>query len=194
MTFEILPIGDGHTALSEEDAEGLIPTYVSTRGELFEAEQRNIADVLLRAAPTVDRLLDDSYLRKLHRSMFDQVWRWAGTYRVRETNIGIDPKEISTAVRNLVDDARTWIDLSVDPDDVAVRFHHRLVSIHAFPNGNGRHGRIYADYLVQAIGSTPFTWGFHLGLETEQLRARYLRALRNADREDYDELLVFARS
>jgi Fic-DOC domain mobile mystery protein B len=194
MTFEILPIGDGHTALSEEDAEGLIPTYVSTRGELFEAEQRNIADALLRAAPTVDRLLDDSYLRKLHRSMFDQVWRWAGTYRVRETNIGIDPKEISTAVRNLVDDARTWIDLSVDPDDVAVRFHHRLVSIHAFPNGNGRHGRIYADYLVQANGSTPFTWGYHLGLETEQLRARYLRALRNADREDYDELLVFARS
>ena len=194
MTFEILPIGDGHTALSDEDAEGLIPTYVSTRGELFEAEQRNIADALLRVAPTIDRLLDDSYLRRLHKSMFDQVWRWAGTYRVRETNIGIDPKEISTAVRNLVDDARTWIDLSVDPDDVAVRFHHRLVSIHAFPNGNGRHGRIYADYLVQANGSTPFTWGYHLGLETEQLRARYLRALRNADREDYDELLVFARS
>lgn len=194
MTFEILPIGGGHTALSDEDAEGLIPTYVSTRGELFEAEQRNIADALLRVAPTIDRLLDDSYLRRLHKSMFDQVWRWAGTYRVRETNIGIDPKEISTAVRNLVDDARTWIDLSVDPDDVAVRFHHRLVSIHAFPNGNGRHGRIYADYLVQGIGSAPFTWGFNLGLETDQLRARYLRALRNADQKDYDELLVFARS
>jgi Fic-DOC domain mobile mystery protein B len=165
MTFEILPIGDGHTALSDEDAEGLIPTYVSTRGELFEAEQRNIADALLRVAPTIDRLLDDSYLRRLHKSMFDQVWRWAGTYRVRETNIGIDPKEISTAVRNLVDDARTWIDLSVDPDDVAVRFHHRLVSIHAFPNGNGRHGRIYADYLVQGIGDGSITCPVPQGIE-----------------------------
>ena len=171
-----------------------ISGIVVTRGELFEAEQRNIADALLRVAPTIDRLLDDSYLRKLHRSMFDQVWRWAGTYRVRETNIGIDPKEISTAVRNLVDDARTWIDSGEFPDDVAVRFHHRLVSIHAFPNGNGRHGRIYADCLAQAIGSTSFTWGYHLGMETEELRAWYLRALRIADRGNLEDLLLFARS
>jgi Fic-DOC domain mobile mystery protein B len=194
MTFDIFPIGDGHTALSEEDAEGLIPTYLSTRGELFEAEQWNIADALLRAEPALNHLLDDMYLRRLHRAMFDQVWKWAGTYRVRETNIGIDPKEISTAVRNLIEDARSWIDLSENPDDIAVRFHHRLVYIHAFPNGNGRHGRICADYLAQAVGSAPFTWGFHLGLETDQLRARYLRALQLADRGNYEELVAFARS
>jgi Fic-DOC domain mobile mystery protein B len=194
MTFEILPFGDGHTALNDDDAEGLIPAYMSTRGELFEAEQRNIAEALLQDVPTIDRLLDDSYLRNLHRSMFDRVWRWAGTYRIRETNIGIDPKHISTAIRNLVEDARMWVNFEENSDDVAVRFHHRLVSIHAFPNGNGRHGRIYADYLAQAIGRSPFTWGFHLGLSTEDLRARYLRALRNADNGNLDELLIFARS
>jgi len=194
MTFEILPIGDGHTEFSFEDAEGLIPSFISTRGELFEAEQRNIADALGGVAPTIDRLLDDSYLRSLHKSMFDEVWKWAGRYRVRETNIGIDPKDISTAVRNLVDDARTWIDSGDNPDDVGVRFHHRLVWIHAFPNGNGRHGRIYADYLAKAMGSTSFTWGFHLGLNTENLRAQYLGALRLADRGDLDDLLRFARS
>jgi Fic-DOC domain mobile mystery protein B len=194
MTFETLPIGDGHTALGDDDAEGLIPAYISTRGELFEAEQRNIAEALLRDAPLIDRLLDDSYVRILHKSMFDQVWRWAGTYRVRETNIGIDPRDISTAVRNLVEDSRVWIQYEENSDDIAIRFHHRLVSIHAFPNGNGRHGRIYADYLAQAIGGAPFTWGLHLGLNTEDLRARYLRALRNADSGDLDELLIFARS
>ncbi len=194
MTFEILPIGDGHTNLDAEDAEGLIPSFIATRGDLFEAEQRNIAEALSQPAPTIGRLLDDNYLRNLHRSMFDQVWQWAGTYRIRETNIGIDPKDISTAVRNLVDDVRTWIEFDHDPDEVAVRVHHRLVSIHAFPNGNGRHGRIYADYLARAMGSTSFTWGFNLDLDTENLRAHYLNALRTADRGNLDKLLVFARS
>ena len=195
MTFEILPIGDGHTALRDEDSEeGLIPSYISTRGELFEAEQRNIADALLRTAPTIDRLLDDRYLRGLHKSMFDHVWTWAGAYRIRETNIGIDPIDISTAVRNLVQDARSWVDSGEDPDQLAVRAHHRLVWIHAFPNGNGRHGRITADYLAQAVGGTAFSWGFNLGLATDDLRAQYLRALRIADRGDLDELVIFARS
>jgi Fic-DOC domain mobile mystery protein B len=194
MTFEILPIGDGHTELSAEDAEGLIPSFISTRGELFEAEQRNIANALGGVEPTIDHLLDDSYLRRLHRSMFSEVWQWAGKYRVRETNIGINPTDISTAVRNLVEDARKWTDFGDNPDDVGVRFHHRLVWIHAFPNGNGRHGRIYADYLSKAIGGTSFTWGFNLDLDTENLRARYLGALRLADLGNLDDLLRFARS
>ncbi len=194
MTFEILPIGDGHTELSADDIEGLIPSFISTRGELFEAEQRNIANALGRVNPTIDRLLDDDYLRSMHKSMFDEVWKWAGRHRVRETNIGIDPIEISTAVRNLVEDARTWIEAGNEADDVGVRFHHRLVWIHAFPNGNGRHGRIYADLLAKSLGSPSFTWGFHLGLDTENLRAQYLKALRLADRGDLDDLLRFARS
>jgi Fic-DOC domain mobile mystery protein B len=126
--------------------------------------------------------------------MFAEVWQWAGKYRVRETNIGIDPTDISTAVRNLIEDARTWIDFGDTPDVVGVRFHHRLVWIHAFPNGNGRHGRIFADYLSKAMGGKYFTWGYNLRLDTENLRVQYLSALRLADRGNLDDLLIFARS
>jgi Fic-DOC domain mobile mystery protein B len=195
MTGGLLPVGDGHTALSEEDREGLIPSYISTRGELFEAEQRNIAEATLRRPPTVQELLDDAYLRRLHRAMFHQVWRWAGRYRRRETNIGIDPIEIAVAVRATVDDAKAWIDFGTyDVDEVAVRFHHRLVQIHPFPNGNGRHGRIAADYLIAGLGQHRLTWGATLDVDTDELRRAYRAALVRADRGEIDELVAFARS
>jgi len=127
--------------------------------------------------------------------MFEDVWVWAGTYRSLETNIGIDPLRIPVAVRSLVGNAKTWVDSTVyDSDEIAVRFHHQLVFIHPFPNGNGRHGRIAADYLVSALGSAPFTWGRDLDAETQQLRERYRHALVQADRGDIGELLTFARS
>jgi Fic-DOC domain mobile mystery protein B len=192
----LLPVGDGHTALSEEDREGLIPTYIATLGDLFAAEEANIARALLRRRPpSIDQILDDKYLRNLHRSMFEDVWVWAGSYRRLETNIGIDPSRIPVAVRSLVDDAKTWVDSAVyDSDEIAVRFHHQLVFIHPFPNGNGRHGRIAADYLVSALGSVPFTWGRHLDADSQQLRDTYRHALVHADRGDLGELLNFART
>jgi len=195
MTDPLAPLGDGHTELSDEDRLGLIPPYLSTRAELFDAEQRNIAGALLRRAPTVAQLLDDAYLRRLHRAMFGQVWAWAGTYRLRETNLGIDPRHVPGAVRDLVEDTRTWVATGTyEPDEIAVRFHHRLVAIHPFPNGNGRHGRIAAEYLVMGLGRELFTWGANLAVDTPQLRASYQRALRRADAGDITELLTFARS
>ena len=195
MIDPLVPLGDGHTELSEQDRLGLIPTYIATRGELFDAEQRNIAQALLRRPPSIAALLDDAYLRRLHRAMFHQVWEWAGQYRIRETNIGIAFEQISSEIRNLVNDTRTWVDYSTyEQDEIAVRFHHRLVAIHAFPNGNGRHGRIAADYLVVSLKREPFTWGFHLDTDTDELRAAYLHALRRADRGDIDELLAFSRA
>lgn len=191
----LVPIGDGHTELSEDDREGLLPTYIATRGDLFEAEQRNIAEVMLRRRPTAGKLLDDKYLRELHRAMFGNVWSWAGKYRTLGTNIGIEPSSIPTAVRNLVEDTKTWIDLETFPlDELAARFHHRLVAIHPFPNGNGRHGRIATDFLVAAMGVEPFTWGQHLDVDTDELRDRYVDALRTADRNDISKLLEFVRT
>ena len=193
MTDALVPIGDGHTELSEDDRLGLIPTYVATRGELFEAEQRNIAEAMLGRHPTSAELLDDSYLRQLHRVMFGKVWRWAGTYRRRETNIGIDPIDITVAVRDLVRDATTWIELGTyEPDELAIRFHHRMVAIHPFPNGNGRHGRIAADYLVTSLGHPAFTWGSRLDVDTDELRRRYFEALHDADDGDTSGLIEFA--
>jgi Fic-DOC domain mobile mystery protein B len=190
-----MPVGDGHTNLSEEDRNGLIPTYIATRGDLYDAEQRNITQALLRRPPNVGELLDDKYLRDLHRSMFGDVWEWAGRYRLRETNIGIAPFEIPAAVRMLVDDAKAWIEYATyEPDELAIRFHHRLVAIHPFPDGNGRHGRVAADYLIQALDGRPFGWGAGVESDTQLLRETYRRALQRADVGEFSPLLRFARS
>lgn len=197
LSDPLVPVGDGHTAVSEEDRGALIPTYIATRGELFAAEEENIAVGTFGRRPTPEILLNDLYLRHLHRSMFDRVWKWAGQYRVREANIGIDPAGISAAVRDLANDTRAWVESATfSPDGIAVRFHHRIVQIHPFVNGNGRHGRIAADLLVRSLGELPFTWGRHLTVDTTELRARYQAALRrvDADREDITDLAAFARS
>ena len=196
MIDPLVPTGDGRTELSEEDRQGLIPTYIATRGDLFDAEQRNILTALLRLrAPAPPQLLDDKYLRDLHRAMFSEVWAWAGQYRTTQTNIGCGPHEIATAVRLLVDDARAWVEYDTfPPDELAARFHHRLVAIHPFPNGNGRHGRIAANYLIEGLGAAPLSWGAGLAIETDALRSTYRRALQSADAGDIADLLAFARS
>jgi Fic-DOC domain mobile mystery protein B len=195
MTDPLVPLGDGRTLLSDDDRQGLIPTYVATRGDLFDAEQRNISRALRRRQPTVDEILDDHYLRQLHRAMFGEVWEWAGRYRLTETNLGIGPVGIPPAVRNHVADAKAWVQhRTYDRDELAVRFHHRLVSIHPFPNGNGRHARVVADYLVMALGGDSFAWGGRLDVDTEALRQAYRVALQRADNGDLERLVAFARS
>ncbi|WP_420438041.1 mobile mystery protein B [Candidatus Poriferisodalis sp.] len=189
------PQHDGHTPLSEEDRRGLLLSHIATRDDLNDAEQRNIAKALGRRPPTAERLLDDMYLRGLHKSMFGEVWEWADRYRQRVTNIGVAPNQIAADLRMLTDDAKEWVSSEYfEPDELAARFHHRLVTIHPFADGNGRHSRISADYLAQALGRPPFTWGAHLDLATDALRHTYLTALRTADRGDISPLLSFARS
>ncbi|MDR1191079.1 MAG: Fic family protein [Verrucomicrobiales bacterium] len=79
---------------------------------------------------------------------------------------------------------------------MAVRFHHRLVQIHPFANGNGRHSRLAADLLAVELGSKPFTWGGNNLAAAGEIRARYIQALRLADQnpDDLTALLTFARS
>ena len=191
----LVPIGEGQTPLSPDDLDGLIPSYISTRGELVEAEQRSIARALVGERPPVEVLLDDSYLRELHRSMFADVWRWAGRYRLIETNIGVAPEAIAGSVRDVVGDVASWIEQATfDHDEIAVRFHHRLVQVHPFPNGNGRLSRIAADLLVMDLGEPRFTWGSNLDASTADLRTRYLSALRSADAGNVDPIVDFART
>jgi Fic-DOC domain mobile mystery protein B len=197
MTDPILPAGDGQTEVPEEDREALIPTYISTLGELFAAEQENIVKALIGRHPSVHDLLDDLYLRQLHRAMFDRVWKWAGRYRRRETNIGIDPHQITASVKSLTDDAAMWIQAaSLNEEVIALRVHHRLVQVHPFVNGNGRHGRIVADLLMNAFGNAAFTWGRNQMVSTAELRSQYLAALRrmDVDVEDVSDLTHFAHS
>ena len=194
------PLYDGedeaNTPLEAEEREQLIPTYITTRAELNEAEQVNItrASLWLRRARNVD-VLDDAFLRDLHKRMFGEVWKWAGQYRKTPRNIGIDAYRIPMAVRELVHYARYWVDNGTyPPDEIAIRFSHRLVSIHPFPNGNGRHSRLVADLLAMKLGQPRFTWGRANLVDPGETRRAYVAALRAADGGEIEPLLAFARS
>ncbi|MGH7882540.1 MAG: mobile mystery protein B [Candidatus Dormibacteraceae bacterium] len=201
MNFGIDP--DGATPLGPDDIVGLRRSDIVLRAELNRAEAENIAVAMHWAftrRPLLATLLTQRYLKILHRRMFGEVWKWASQYRKRESSIGIAPYRISTELENLLLDIQTQTaDLARLPwpaDEIAVRFHHRLVSIHPWPNGNGRHARLATDLLVIALGQPRFTWG-HAGQlrENNSARTTYLSALRIADKElQYVPLLTFARS
>jgi Fic-DOC domain mobile mystery protein B len=195
---------EGATPLTPEDAAGLIPTWIATRGDLNAAEQENIARAMVWASASRsmgrrDSLLTEESLLTLHRRMFGDVWKWAGTYRHRDTNLGAHWPYISTQVRDLLADVLAQ---TADPgampwpaDELSVRFHHRLVLVHPFPNGNGRHARLAADLLVSSLGRPVFSWGSENLGAPEEVRRAYLDALRTADKTfDYGPLLAFARS
>jgi Fic-DOC domain mobile mystery protein B len=189
---------DGNTPLSPEEQDDLIPD-LATKDELNEWERLNILEAygwafhprnLHREDP-----LAENYVRELHRRMFDQTWKWAGSYRKTEKNIGIAHYQIREALAVLLGDVRYWVEhQTFEADELAVRLHHRLVVIHPFPNGNGRHARLTADVLAQRQGRPIFTWGGVDVMRASELRRRYIDALRAADGNDIRALLVFARS
>ena len=190
--------GDGNTSLSPEEQLDLIPD-LSTRQELNEWERQNIVEAYAWAtAPGRMKRRDpltEPYLRELHRRMFDQTWRWAGIYRATEKNIGVPHYQVREMVPALLGDVRYWVERAAyPPDELAIRFHHRLVFIHPFANGNGRHARLIADVLVQRLGSPQFTWGRGEIVSTGELRRRYIAVLKAADKHDLSPLLAFARS
>jgi Fic-DOC domain mobile mystery protein B len=196
LTGEVLKVeDDASTPLTGDELSGLIPSWITWRHELNEAEQDNILAAMLWAARQNRReLLDEKFLCDLHKRMLGKVWRWAGVYRTTARNVGVEASQIRTELRLLLDDARFWIaNKAYEPDELAVRFHHRLVWVHPFPNGNGRHSRLMADLLVMRSGAKRFTWG-SAGRVAGDVRKQYIAAIRKADRHDIGELLVFARS
>lgn len=195
---------DSQTPLDDDDLPGLRLTYVATRGELDAAEQANIVAGRRWATSrrrSLAQLLDDLFVRNLHREMFGDVWTWAGKYRKSDKNIGVEWQRVPESVRNLCADTAVWFESASDElawDVAAIEFHHRLVLIHPFANGNGRHARFMADALRIATGGTAFTWGGTLSAMSTQTRdpsrTAYLEALRSADRGDSAPLVAFARS
>lgn len=189
----------GQTPLTEEEKLQLRPS-LSTRAQLNAAERLNIHAARLWAMrKTVLRrsdLLTDAFARELHRRMFNQIWRWAGKYRTSDRNLGWEWARIPEGMRVLLDDAGYWDEHATYPvTEIAVRLHHRMVVIHPWPNGNGRHARLLADLLIAARGGTALTWGAGLDLvQPGQARAQYITALQAADQNDYRPLLAFASS
>ena len=198
------PEPQGGTPIEAEDLDGLIPEFVATRADLNQVEYENIANALpwaLRQARVgrAARLFDSSFVFELHRRMFGDVWTWAGSQRRRDTNIGVPPHQIPTALRQALDDARYWHEHEVYPiDHRAARLHHRLVGVHPFPNGNGRCTRLIADLYLQSVGSPPFSWAtgrLDSGAEAlRDVRRAYIAALEAAPADDYAALVAFARS
>ena len=190
---------DGQTPLDEDEKEGLIIQSIATRGELDEFEQKNIEDAIqwsLTRRFKSEQILSETFILALHKRMYKNVWRWAGEYRKTNKNIGVDKLEIPVALRSLIDDASYLLENNVyEPDEFALRFKHRLVSIHCFPNGNGRHSRMIADIIIEKIYQLPvFSWGSKSLADENDSRKKYLIAIRKADKGNLDLLLKFARS
>lgn len=149
-----------NTPVTADEREALIPSYIALRSELNEAEQIGIADAERWAFSRRRDVLDSGFLQRLHKRTLGEVWRWAGTFRTSPRNIGIEAYRIPMELRQLCEDVRYQIGNDTYLlDEIAVRFHHRLVFIHAFPNGNGRHARLAADLLAVQVGTKRFTWG-----------------------------------
>lgn len=188
---------DGQTPLDPDEKEALIPQHLTTKDELNDWEQENILIAVrwLKRTRAHD-VLSERFCRELHGKMFNLTWSWAGTFRRSDKNIGCDWTQVSVKLAQLFGNTQWWIDnATFPPDEIAARFHRDLVWIHPFPNGNGRHSRMMADVLVRVQGQQAFSWGKGGNLvAANDVRARYLAALRAADQGDYQLLLAFVRS
>ena len=194
-----LDYDDGKTPLEEDEKVGLLIKTVSTRNELDEFEQQNIEKAMLwtlKRKFKIHTLLEEQFIKQLHKKMYGEVWTWAGEFRKTNKNIGVDKFEIAIELKKLQDDMRYWIEnKSFSADETALRFKHRLVSIHCFANGNGRHSRLMADVIVDHIYKQPvFSWGAASLSHQNDTRKIYLHALKAADAGDYELLTRFARS
>ena len=190
-----MDVPEGATPLEPDERVGLKFPHIQTRGELDQMEQVNIQDGLLwlgkQKKPDV---LSEQFIKRLHKEMLGEVWQWAGEFRKTEKNLGVDPLQISVQLRTLLGDIEYWIkNGTYKPKEIAIRFHHRLVHIHLFPNGNGRHARILADTLLnRVLGEEPIDWVRGVNLQSmNERRSEYITALGKADRGDYDPLFKF---
>ncbi len=194
----ILTYQEGQTPLDPEQINGLKIKTISTQQQLNEFEQTNINEALkwLNSKRKIKDVLSEEFMIQLHKRMLGMVWKWAGQLRRTETNIGIDWTRISMELRLLVDDANFWVEHQTYlPEEIAIRFKHRLVSIHCFPNGNGRHSRIMADLIaLHVFGLNKFSWGHSSLVDSSEQRKMYLNALKLADNGDFSQLIKFARS
>ena len=190
----------GATPLTLEDVAGLKIRSITTHGELNEAEAGNIIRGqqwgLRSRLAHLPQMLSDTFMQRLHREMFGEVWEWAGAYRERDTNIGVGHRLIRQELRRAYDDARAWLEHGTyPPDEFAVRLHYRVVTVHPFPNGNGRHARMVAHLvLLRHFKTEPLLWGGGAMRSIDATRQAYIGALVAADHHDFAPLLRFARS
>jgi Fic-DOC domain mobile mystery protein B len=196
LTIEYI---DGQTPLNEEEKDGLRIPSITTREELDEFEQLNIEKAIqwtFGKKIKTEQLFSEKFIKELHKRMYGDVWKWAGTFRNSEKNLGIKKYLIAIELKQLLDDAIFWKENSVyNPEELAIRFKHRLVSIHCFANGNGRHSRLMADLIMEKLYSNNFfSWGSTNLVKAPETRSNYIQAVRKADNNDIEPLILFAKS
>ena len=190
---------DGQTPLDEEEKEGLKIKSITTQEELDEFEQLNIEKAVEWTIHTKfkpEKILTEKFIKDLHKKMFGDVWKWAGEFRKTEKNIGIPWVQIGVELKNLLDDTEYWIEnKTYPPEEIAIRFKHRIVSIHCFPNGNGRHSRMMADIMMESIFEKElFTWHQSNMVKPDSTRKEYIRSLKEADNGNINPLIEFAKN
>ncbi|MDN3643186.1 mobile mystery protein B [Lutimonas halocynthiae] len=190
---------DGQTPLDEEEKEGLKIKSITTQGELDEFEQLNIEKAVewtIHTKLKPENILTEKFIKNLHKKMYGDVWKWAGQFRRTEKNIGILWTKIGIELKNLLDDTKYWIEnKTYSYEEIAIRFKHRIVSIHCFPNGNGRHSRMMADIIMESIfGGEIFSWHQSNMVKANQTRKQYIEALKEADNGIIKPLIEFAKN
>lgn len=183
---------EGATPLDADDAEGLIPTHITTQRQLNEWEFSNVARGEEWALARREKdILSMRFIQALHERMFGDTWRWAGTIRTKETlPVGVPPENIRPELKTLLENVQSQIEhQSWSTQEIAARFHYRMVFIHPFPNGNGRFARTIADLLLVQHGAERFSWGADLVRDGDARRI-YISALRSADQKDYRPLFA----
>ncbi len=190
---------DGQTPLDEDEREGLLIPSITTREELDEFEQQNIEKAIewtLSRKFSKENIISEDFVRELHKKMFGDVWKWAGEFRKSEKNLGVDRIQIGTMLKQLNDDCNFWIGNKTYPvDELSIRYKHRIVQIHCFANGNGRHSRLMGDVIINHIFGKPvFTWSLESISRKGETRSNYLNAIRTADKGNINPLIQFAKS
>lgn len=195
----ILKYIKGQTPINEEEKEGLLIKTITLQKELDEFEQLNIekaVEWIIQANLNQDKILSEKFIKNLHKKMYDDVWKWAGAFRKSEKNIGIKWTQIGIELKNLIDDTKYWIkNKTYPPKEIAIRFKHRIVQIHCFPNGNGRHSRMMADIIIESIFKKEiFTWNKSNMTKADETRKKYIKTLREADKGNIKSLIEFAEN
>jgi len=190
---------DGQTPLTEEEQEGLKIPSITTREELDEFEQLNIEKAIqwtFGKKLKAEQVFTEKFIKDLHKRMYGEVWKWAGAYRTSEKNIGCKSYMVAIELKQLLDDALFWVtNKTYNEEEIAIRFKHRLVSIHCFANGNGRHSRLMSDLIMEKLyNKTFFSWGSTNLVKATATRSNYIKAVKNADQQDILPLIAFAKS
>ena len=190
---------NGQTPLDEEEKESLKIKSITTQKELDEFEQLNIekaVEWIIHANLTPKRILTEKFIKDLHKKMYDDVWKWAGKFRKSDKNIGVHWTQIGIEIKNLLDDTKFWIENNTfSAEEISIRFKHRIVVIHCFPNGNGRHSRMMADIIMEFIfGKEIFSWHKSNMIKADNTRKKYIEALKKADNGNINPLIEFAKN